>query len=139
MKEILRKYAAKRVNKVSVLATVTVKNNTDAPALCNYKCHHNTAWYLNNDKNTVAVAEGYYHTSGVVIAHFVCLHIEGYYFDPTIPAQYLDDEQFHIVRLHTECISHNADNADTNLLRMKKELRDCLPFPLNKLAYIDTF
>lgn len=134
MMNLLKKYIAKYVENIPVLAVVNVTANPDAPALVNYRCHHNTAWHLEHNDNVIAVAEGYYVAYGHIIAHFVCLQVDGSYMDPTLPPTHLGDKEFHIVKIHTSCSSHGVDNADDNLWRMKIQLRDSLPWPLRLIS-----
>lgn len=100
------------------------------PPLNNYRCHINSAWYLKNNKDVIAVGEGFYLMEGEPVAHYIILDKYGNWFDPTIPSSYLDGKKFFITRLITATKEHNLSNASSNLMKNKRTLIKCLPWYL---------
>lgn len=98
------------------------------PPLVNWRCHHNSAWYLKNNENVVAVAKGFYiDTSGNnPIAHFVCLDSLGNWFDPTLPLEYIKDKKFYIHTVFKSTEQFNSSNASEHLIQMKYAMYNTL-------------
>lgn len=120
------------MNNIPHIAVVTVREsaNTYHPPLHNRKCHQNSAWHLEHNKEVIAVARGYCISSsnGGPIVHFMCMDIWGNWFDPTLSNACFTDDKFYITNIYRTTLELNKDNCNTELKLMKEQAYFDLPW-----------